>query len=139
MLRFLGVPILAAPVLTFPATEARKSGWLPPSLNIDSRAGVDLAIPYYWNIAPHLDATLTPGFMTRRGLSMQGEFRYLLPQDEGAVEAHLLPDDSSADRSRRRRMLSPRTMAAANMMGVDTSACQGAEPVTTPAITNGSR
>ena len=100
VLRFLGVPILAAPVLTFPATEARKSGWLPPSLNIDSRAGVDLAIPYYWNIAPHLDATLTPGFMTRRGLSMQGEFRYLLPQDEGAVEAHLLPDDSSADRSR---------------------------------------
>ena len=100
VLRFLGVPILAAPVLSFPASDARKSGWLPPSLNLDSRSGVDLAIPYYWNIAPNLDATLTPGLMTRRGISLQAEVRYLQPADEGRVEAHGLPGDRQASRSR---------------------------------------
>ena len=53
VLRFYGVPILAAPVLSFPLTEERKSGWLPPSLVIDSRSGVQVAVPYYWNIAPN--------------------------------------------------------------------------------------
>lgn len=100
VLRFLGVPILAAPVLSFPTSDARKSGWLPPSLNLDSRSGVDLAIPYYWNVAPNLDATLTPGVMTRRGLSLRAELRYLQPSDEGRVEVHGLPDDLQAARSR---------------------------------------
>lgn len=100
VLRFLGVPILVAPVLSFPATDERKSGWLPPSFNIDSRAGVDLAVPYYWNIAPNLDATFTPGFMTRRGASLQAEFRYLQPLDEGQLAAHVLPEDRAAGRSR---------------------------------------
>ena len=52
MLRFYGVPILASPVLSFPLTDERKSGWLPPSFGLDSRSGFQVAIPYYWNIAP---------------------------------------------------------------------------------------
>ena len=60
VLRFYGVPILAAPVLSFPLTDARKSGWLPPSIALDSHSGLQVAAPYYWNIAPNRDATLTP-------------------------------------------------------------------------------
>ena len=60
VLRFYGVPILAAPVLSFPLTDERKSGWLPPSVNLDSKSGLQVSVPYYWNIAPNRDATLTP-------------------------------------------------------------------------------
>ena len=63
VLRFLGAPILALPTLSFPLTDARKSGWLPPSVNIDNRSGVELAVPYYWNIAPNRDATIAPRVM----------------------------------------------------------------------------
>ncbi|HPG81431.1 MAG TPA: LPS-assembly protein LptD, partial [Piscinibacter sp.] len=52
VLRFYGVPILGAPVLSFPLTDARKSGWLPPSVNLDSKSGLQFSMPYYWNIAP---------------------------------------------------------------------------------------
>ena len=67
VLRFYGVPILASPVLSFPLSDARKSGFLPPSFGIDSRSGFQAAIPYYWNIAPNRDATFTLPESVRRG------------------------------------------------------------------------
>ena len=99
-LRFFGVPILAAPVLTFPLTDARKSGWLPPSLNLDNRSGIEVGVPYYWNIAPQRDATLTPTFRSRRGLGLDSEFRYLEPRYRGTTQLNLMPDDRVAQRSR---------------------------------------
>src|SRR6185295_14928071 len=76
VLRFMGVPILGAPVLSFPLTDARKSGWLPPNMNLDSKSGLQFSVPYYWNIAPSRDATVRPGLSTRRGASASTEFRY---------------------------------------------------------------
>ncbi|MBQ0932666.1 LPS-assembly protein LptD [Ideonella alba] len=100
-LRFLGVPILALPVLSFPATGERKSGWLPPTIYpFDSRNGFELETPYYVNLAPDHDLTLTPGVLTRRGLSLTGEYRYLWAQDEGRLKAHWLPNDRTTGRSR---------------------------------------
>jgi LPS-assembly protein len=93
VLRFYGVPILAAPRLSFPLTDARKSGWLPPSFGLDSKSGVQASIPYYWNIAPNRDATLTPALSTRRGPSLETEFRYLEPSLHGAAKLNLLPFD----------------------------------------------
>lgn len=93
VLRFLGVPILAAPTLSFPISNDRKSGWLPPSINIDSKSGLELGVPYYWNIAPHRDATLTPIVYSRRGLGLGSEVRYLEPRHRGEVQLHGLPDD----------------------------------------------
>jgi LPS-assembly protein len=100
VLRFMGVPILAAPVLTFPLTDARKSGWLPPNINIDSRGGFQLAVPYYWNIAENRDATFTPGISTKRGAALGSEFRYLEPRYRGSANIDLLPHDALAGRSR---------------------------------------
>ncbi|MDH3459551.1 MAG: LPS-assembly protein LptD, partial [Burkholderiaceae bacterium] len=71
VLRFLGVPILAAPALSFPLTDERKSGWLPPSVNLDNKSGLRVAVPYYWNIAPNRDATLTPTVSARRGPGLE--------------------------------------------------------------------
>lgn len=95
VLRFLGVPILALPTLSFPLTDARKSGWLPPSINIDNKSGLDLQVPYYWNIAPQRDATLMPLLYSRRGLGVEGEFRYLEPRHQGEARAHWLPHDAN--------------------------------------------
>lgn len=93
VLRFLGVPILAVPSLTFPVTSDRKSGWLPPTGDLSNRSGFAVSVPYYWNIHPNLDATIAPGYSTKRGAEFTGEVRYLQPNDLGQATAWLLPSD----------------------------------------------
>jgi len=100
VLRFYGVPILAAPVLSFPLTDERKSGWLPPSVNLDSKSGLQVSMPYYWNIAPNRDATLTPMVSAKRGFGGEAEFRYLERSFHGTANLHLLPNDRLTGRSR---------------------------------------
>jgi LPS-assembly protein len=99
-LRFLGVPILALPSLSFPLNEARRSGWLPPSVDVDNRSGVMVSVPYYWNIAPNRDATIAPRVITRRGLGVEAEFRYLETRDAGEAKLDWLPNDRVAGRAR---------------------------------------
>ena len=100
VLRFYGVPILAAPHVSFPLTDARKSGWLPPNVVIDSKSGAQTSIPYYWNIAPNRDATLTPAVSTRRGVALDSEFRYLEPDYRGALRWFTMPYDQTTGRAR---------------------------------------
>ncbi len=97
---FKGVPILAAPKLTFPLNDQRKSGWLPPSFDYDSKSGFELSAPYYWNIAPDQDMTLAPTLSVKRGLGLDTEYRYLTSRDEGSLRLFGLPDDRVALRSR---------------------------------------
>jgi LPS-assembly protein len=99
-LRFLGTTILALPTMSFPLTDARKSGWLPPTVGLDNRSGLELSVPYYWDIAPNRDATLAPRLITRRGLGLDGEFRYLEPNFEGSLTLAWLPFDSITKNSR---------------------------------------
>jgi LPS-assembly protein len=77
VLSFMGLPILPVPSLSFPLTDKRKSGVLPPTFGLDSVNGLELTIPYYWNIAPNRDATFYPALMSKRGVDLGGEFRYL--------------------------------------------------------------
>ncbi|MGE4051392.1 MAG: LPS-assembly protein LptD [Piscinibacter sp.] len=100
VLRFYGVPILGAPVLSFPLTDERKSGWLPPSINLDSKSGLQFSIPWYWNIAPNRDATLTPTVSAKRGFGGEAEFRYLEPGFQGKANVHLLPNDRLTGQAR---------------------------------------
>ena len=100
MLRFYGVPILAAPVISFPLTDARKSGWLPPLVTVDNRSGLQVAPPFYWNIAPNRDATLTPTISARRGPGLNVEYRYLEPRYTGVARVALLPRDYVTGSSR---------------------------------------
>lgn len=100
VLRFYGVPILAAPALSFPVGDQRKSGWLPPDINLDNRSGLELGLPYYWNIAPQRDATFLPFVMTRRGPGVDSEFRYLEPSHGGSINFAWLPHDREAGRQR---------------------------------------
>ncbi len=100
VLHFLGVPILALPTLSFPLSDARRSGWLPPSIDTDNRSGVEIALPYYWDIAPNRDATFTPRVITRRGFGLDTEFRYLQPGTHGAASIEWLPFDRLTGTSR---------------------------------------
>jgi LPS-assembly protein len=100
VLRFLGVPVLALPWLTFPATRERKSGWLAPTLRIDNRSGIEIGVPWYWNIAPDRDATLTPRHTAKRGAGLEAQFRSLGPAHAGQIELDLTPYDAQSGRSR---------------------------------------
>lgn len=100
VVRFLGVPILAAPSLSFPLGDQPKSGLLPPNVNIDNRSGVEYSQPFYWSIAPNRDATITPFVMTRRGPGVDSQFRYLEPGHRGQIDYALLPHDRVTGRSR---------------------------------------
>ncbi len=99
-LRFMDVPILAAPVLSFPLTDKRKSGLLPPAIALDSTSGFEYTQPVYWNIAPQMDATFYPSLMTKRGLNLGNEFRYLGPTQAGAIRLDWMPTDRLRDRKR---------------------------------------
>ncbi|MCE3273690.1 MAG: organic solvent tolerance protein precursor-like protein [Ramlibacter sp.] len=100
VLDFLGFPILPVPSISFPLGEKRKSGLLPPTFGLDNRNGAEFTLPYYWNIAPNRDATLYPTLMSRRGVDLGGEFRYLEPSYSGLVRGNYLPNDRLRDRDR---------------------------------------
>src|SRR4029453_16671278 len=74
---FLGVPVMYTPWLEFPLSNERKSGFLTPTIGSTQIRGFEIATPYYFNLAPNYDATLTPRFMTRRGLQIGGQGRDL--------------------------------------------------------------
>ena len=100
LLSFMSVPILPVPELSFPLSDKRKSGLLPPTVGLDNLNGVELALPYYWNIAPNRDATFYPALMSKRGLDLGGEFRYLERSYQGNVRANYMPSDRLRDRDR---------------------------------------
>ncbi|MEM6512088.1 MAG: LPS assembly protein LptD [Pseudomonadota bacterium] len=99
-LRFKGVQLLYAPYLSFPIGDARKSGFLTPEIGSSNRGGNDIRVPYYWNIAPNYDATLTGRLLTDRGFLGQTQFRYLFDAHDGTVNAELLPSDDQVDGTR---------------------------------------
>lgn len=99
-LRFLGVPILYTPWINFPLNDARKSGLLPPTFGTTERSGIDLMVPYYFNLAPNYDATLYPRVLSKRGLLLGGEFRYLFSEVGGVNRLDYLANDRALDESR---------------------------------------
>nr|WP_225984692.1 LPS-assembly protein LptD [Noviherbaspirillum aerium] len=90
---FKGVPILAAPAMSFPLSDARKSGVLPPTIGTTNKGGLDVTVPYYFNIAPNRDLTLYPRLFARRGLQLGAEARYLGDTYSGETRVEYLPDD----------------------------------------------
>jgi LPS-assembly protein len=92
-LRFLGAPILYAPTFTFPIDDRRRSGVLIPTVGSTGNTGLDISVPYYFNLAPNYDLTLVPRLMSKRGLQLGGEFRFLTDNTRGELRGEILPDD----------------------------------------------
>ncbi len=99
-LRIGDVPVLWLPWVRFPTTDERRSGVLAPTIGYNDVNGADVQVPYYLNLAPNYDATLTPRWLSRRGLMLGAEFRYLGDRSRGELAGTWLPDDDVAGRDR---------------------------------------
>lgn len=97
---FMGVPILYTPYISFPLNDQRKSGFLAPSFGTTGTSGFEVDLPWYWNIAPNMDDTFTPRLMSKRGLQLIDEFRYLEPKFSGELDGEILPNDREAGMTR---------------------------------------
>jgi LPS-assembly protein len=91
---FRGVPIFYTPYLSFPMDSARKSGLLAPVLDHSATNGYELGVAYYFNLAPNYDLTLTPEYLSARGVELGSQFRYLTETSHGQVDASVLPNDT---------------------------------------------
>ncbi len=91
------MPLLYTPYISFPIDDRRQSGILAPTFGNSDTTGTDLAVPYYWNIAPNYDATITPRIMSSRGLMLGTEFRYLSPRSEGRISFEALNDTDTEE------------------------------------------
>ena len=113
VLYFMGTPILATPTMTFPLSGARQSGFLPPTIGASSTGGAEFGVPYYYNIAPNRDLTLYPKMITRRGLQLGADMRYLDDNYHGETTIEGLDNDKLTNTSRyaltstHQQMLSP--------------------------------
>ncbi len=99
-LHFLGVPVLGSPWFMFPIGNERRSGFLVPTFGMSSSRGVDFMVPYYFNIAPNYDFTLTPRVMTKRGAMLRTETRVLQEHWNAELYYDILPHDHETHSSR---------------------------------------
>ena len=99
-LRFKDVPIFYVPWAKLPLNDDRRTGLLIPGFSYSDNTGLDLSLPYYINIAPPMDATLTPRYLQQHGLMLGAEFRYLSANSRGNFEGSYLPNDDRRNRDR---------------------------------------
>lgn len=94
VLKLGGMPVLGSPWFTFPLSTERKSGFLSPVVGMSSARGLDISVPYYFNIAPNYDYTLTPQIISKRGVMLGNEFRFLTQHLAGEISGQYMPDDN---------------------------------------------
>lgn len=95
-----GTPVLPMGDLSFPLSGRRKTGFLAPQYGTSTKLGLELMTPFYWNIAPQHDVTFYPRLMTRRGVQLGSEFRFLREDALGTVSYEFLPNDRVAKQTR---------------------------------------
>jgi LPS-assembly protein len=96
-LTFMGLSTPRIPWFDFSLNNQRKSGFLPPVAGYQNTTGFDVALPFYWNIAPNYDATIVPRYMGRRGTQFLNQFRFLQPWATGELRYDFLPHDKGLD------------------------------------------
>lgn len=92
-LEFKGVPVIYTPYISFPVDNRRLSGFLSPTWGGTQRNGFDVSLPFYWNIAPNLDTTITPRYLAKRGEMLSNKLRYLTESSKGTFGAQYMPYD----------------------------------------------
>jgi LPS-assembly protein len=100
MVYFLDVPVMYTPWLEFPLSNERKSGFLTPTIGSTQTRGFEISTPYYFNLAPNYDATVSPRLMSRRGLQIAAQGRYLFEPAAGEVIGEVVPDDRLTEETR---------------------------------------
>lgn len=101
VIRVKDVPVFYLPWFMFPIDDRRQSGFLFPTIGTSTTGGLELGIPYYLNLAPNYDATLTPVYMSKRGTLLNSEFRYLTKIGKGDFGGGYLDRDELYDGEKR--------------------------------------
>jgi len=107
-----GLPLFYLPYASFPIDDRRQTGFLFPNVGVTKKSGFEMSFPFYWNIAPNYDATITPRVLSRRGGEMQGQFRYLLANSEGEFRGAYLLDDHAYRDFRKNKFAFPQFPAS---------------------------
>lgn len=97
---FKDVPIMMAPYMDFALDNQRKSGFLPPLIGTSGKNGSEITLPYYFNLAPNRDLTVSPRLMQKRGAQLGGDLRFLERYFYGTAKAEVLPHDMVLQKSR---------------------------------------
>ena len=92
-LRWRDVPIAYLPYLSYPLSANRRSGFLAPAFSYSAKGGMGLSLPYYWNIAPNLDATITTQGEGKRGIVERLKGRFLTQRASGSLQLLYVPND----------------------------------------------
>jgi LPS-assembly protein len=127
VMRFFDVPIMYAPYFSLPTSNQRRSGLLSPTIGYNSNNGLDISQPYYVNIAPNRDLTITPRYMNHRGTLLGGDFRFIDPKYSGTLSGQYLNYDKILGRDRwkydwqQRQLIAPAWNAYANVSKVSDS------------------
>lgn len=103
LLNFKGVPLLPVPRFSFPISHKRKTGFLAPTMASNDNTGIELYLPWYWNVRPYLDVTLTPRFTSRRGTQLQTQIRYLNAIGKWQLDSEIMRDNTMPRDQRTRR------------------------------------
>lgn len=97
---FMDVPFMYSPYMDFPIDNRRMSGLLSPNFGVTQVSGVDVSIPYYFNLAPNYDYTAQPRYLSKRGFLLRNEFRYLSETSRGRLFGDILPYDDETKTTR---------------------------------------
>lgn len=100
VVRFQHIPIAFSPYYSFPLTRKRKTGFLTPRLGYSNRSGAQFGFPFYWNMAPNYDLTITPQYFTKRNFDINAYFRYISIHNMGDIFADYLPNDTEFENFR---------------------------------------
>ncbi|MGO9444407.1 MAG: LPS-assembly protein LptD [Thiobacillaceae bacterium] len=95
LLTFEDVPLIYSPWMDFSLDTGRKSGFIAPTFGTTSASGLEFTVPYYFNLAPNYDATVSPRYLSKRGLQFGLEGRYLMPSFQGIAQAEFLNDSAT--------------------------------------------
>jgi LPS-assembly protein len=101
ILEFKGLPVLYTPYIDFSLNKNRKSGFLGSTFGTTSQSGFEFRVPYYFNISPNMDATLTARYLGKRGPLADGEFRYLTENYSGFNQLQYMNHDQSSGQDNR--------------------------------------
>jgi len=116
VIRFKGVPFMYTPYIEFPTSDKRRSGLLFPEFGTSSSRGVELAVPWYWNIAPNHDAVIRPSYMEKRGAELGGKYRYLTESSKGELKGAYLPNDDITQEDRYQVRYQQRSKIMSNLL-----------------------
>lgn len=87
------IPVFYLPYVRFPVGNERLTGFLIPTPGYSKRNGAELAVPFYWNIAPNADATFTSNYLSNRGFMLETDVRHLSRYFETELKSSVINND----------------------------------------------